>query len=206
METAMRVVFTFTMFFIVSIAAVVRADPSSTQVSATHLSPKETLMDWCDHITSMNVDDLLRTYSFSGDKQKGLAEVTAEEVIAIEKLQKAVDGKWGKDAEATVMHACDSDTREDDEQAKETVNGDHAVITFKLDSISPLPLVRVDDQWKLDIGAFYNAIGEHLNDAEASTRQITVIVNSATAAIADGKYSDAGQLAKDLQAQIDKVQ
>jgi hypothetical protein len=201
----MHFVLALTMLLVVDFAGTVRADFPATQPDVVPLSPKDTMLDWVDHLPSMSVDDLLRTYAYSGDNQKALAQVIAEQVVAIAKLQKAVDVKWGKDSEATVLHACSTDTREDDEQAKETINGDHAVITFKLDSISPLPLIRVDGQWKLDIAAYVSQVGDHLNDVEASTRQITAIVNSATTAVAGDKYSDAAHLAQDIESQIEKA-
>lgn len=199
----MRVADILTMVLVMNLAAAVRAAGPATQPSTTTLSPKDTFLSWP---TPRSVDDVLLTYAFSEDKQKAFAQVTAEEVIAFAKIQKAVDAKWGKGCEAVVMHACGSDTREDDEQAQETVTDDHAIIKFRREGIAPLFLVRVDGQWKVDIAIYVATFGDNLTDIEGAVRQITAIVDSATAALAAGKYSDADHLAKDLASQIDKVQ
>jgi hypothetical protein len=164
------------------------------------------VLEWSDDFSWMGVDDVLRTYAFSGDREKGLAQVTAQQAVAFARLQKAIDAKWGKESEAVVMHACDTDTREDDEQAQQTAVGDHAIIEFKRSGLATLYLVRVDGRWKLDIGTYAAKFGDQLNGVEGAMRQITVILDSATAAVAAGKYSDADHLAKDLASQIDKVQ
>jgi len=202
----MRVIATLLIYFAVNIPAIVQAGPPGTQPAPSSLSPKETLLDWDDRLDATSFDAVLRTYAYSGDQQKSLAHAMAEQVVTFTKLQKAVNAKWGKASDAVVMHACGTTTREDDARAMETVNGDHAVISFKLDGVAPLVLIRANGEWKVDIATCATVFGDHLNDVEASIGQITAIGNAALAAIADGKYSDASQLAKELGAEISKVQ
>ena len=194
------------MVLMVSFVAIAHADGLPAGLSNKPLSPKQTLLDWDDHLNSTNADDVLRVYVYSGDDQTTLARVVAEQVVAITKLQQAVNAKWGKDAEAAVLHACGSSTRADDEQVQELVKGDHAVLNYKGNSFAPLAMVHVNGVWKLDIAACAAALGDHLKAAEESVRQITAIANSATAGIADGKYPDADHLAKDISMQMEKVQ
>jgi TPR repeat protein len=177
-----------------------------TRPTPTPLSPKQTLLDWDDHLDATSIDDVMRTYAYSGDDQTALAKLTAEEVVAYTKLQKAVIAKWGKDAEPVVLHAGGTSTRSDDEQTDVLVeDADHVVLKFKLDTISPVPLVRVDKEWKMDFAALAAGFGDKLKDVEGSVRQITEIVDSVTKALADGKYADADHLAKDIKERVDKV-
>ena len=73
-------------------------------------------------------------------------------------------------------------------------------------NIPPLALVRVNGVWTVDVAACVAALGDQLKSAQNTVQQITAIANSATAAVAAGKYPDADHLAKDIANQVDKVQ
>jgi hypothetical protein len=192
-----------TMVLMLCFTANIRAEVPATQPASGTMSPRETFLYWVDHLDSMSVDDLMRTYVVSDDKQKAVATSLAEEVVAMTKLQKAVRDKWGKDAETEVLRACQSDTREDDEQADITVAGNHATIKFKRDEITPFLLVRIDGQWKVDIGSMIDQYGQHL---DSNFRQCTVIFNYSTALLAAGKYRSADQLAEEIGGRLNRVQ
>jgi len=202
MRTYVALIVAVTLGFAISAGA----DVPQTQPAAGTMSPKETLLYWVDHFDSMSVDDLMRTYLVSDDKQKSVARSVAEEGIAMTKLQKAVRDKWGKDAETAVLRACQTDTREDDEQADVTMAGDHATIKFKREEITPLPLVHSDGQWKLDIGALIDQYGQGADHLDSNLRQCTVIFNYTIECLAGGKYSSADQLANEISGRLNRVQ
>jgi hypothetical protein len=131
----------------------------------------------------------------------------ADEAVAVTKLEQAVAAKWGKDSAALVLHASGAGVRADDEHADELLrDGDHVIIAYKFACIWPLPLVRVGEKWKVDIAALVAADGDKLKVTESTIRQVTTIINSETAALADGKYADADQLAKEIERKIDKLE
>lgn len=193
----------------IAISSVGRADGPPAEKPAS-LSPKETMIDWSRRATSMTVDDAMEMFAYRGDKEKSCAKSHAEESVALAQLQKAVREKWGKDAEANILHACGADTVEDDETIQVTISGpkgENARVKFKGEDVSAPPLlVRGDDgKWRFSVEDMLATDALPFDDSQAFTRRYTALFGSMRDGIVQGKYKTVDKLENDLKAELKKL-
>jgi hypothetical protein len=153
---------------------------SPTTAPTTQESPQEALAKLDNvHLAKMTPEQAASFCSANTDAEKQVAAMMAKSAIAVARLEVATREKWGKDAETAVAHICTDDTADDDAQATWTVQDDHAVAHFKLDTLNPVFLVRVGDNWKLDVAAYVATSGNQVPEMLLSMRRANAVLNSA---------------------------
>jgi hypothetical protein len=179
---------------------------SNYAIAEEALTPKATLAGWTRDVDSWNLERALQVYHAQGDTEAKFARSMAEQALAEAKLQRAVRDKWGKDVERAVARAITNDTPEDDEAATEKIDGDHATLTFKEETHLPvLYLVKVDNHWKLEVGAFMRDLGDQLERSRQFLQRSTQVVQTAVNALKENKYKGSDDLLVYLKAEYDKL-
>jgi hypothetical protein len=154
-------------------------------------SPKATLAGWTQHVGDWDIEQTLKIYSFSGDKQAAFARALAGQALTQGKLQKLVRDRWGEKAEAAVARAISDDTLEDDLAAAEKIDGDHATLTFKDETrLPPLWMVKVGREWKVDVPAYAREVGDDLEAPIQLLGQTTAIVQAGLDGLKTGRFKD----------------
>lgn len=169
----------------------------------TPLTPKETIKGW--NLEDKTVDQVLPLFEANTDVERQLARATAIQGIAEARLQKVARKKWGHDAEAVIAHLCLSDTREDDEAATVTTEGDHATVKYNVEGLGPLMLVRINGVWKVDTAWYVRNLAEQLQDAIKYCYRSSDVFVAAADSIYNNRYSNGQDAADDLKKAIDAL-
>jgi hypothetical protein len=154
---------------------------AATQPAAD--SPKAALHAQDAAAKTGNVEADMAFYQADGDQQKKLARAIAEGDVAVAKLEKTVDDRFGKELAAAAVRAAGTEDNESINAASETVNGDHATVQFEHQQ-TPVPMVRSDGKWKVSIGEWTKGASDHdvdqliskLAELSAGIDQITDLV------------------------------
>jgi hypothetical protein len=193
------------MIFVFGLAVNAVADLPATQPNVSRMSPKEIIL-FFDGLDSVNIDQLMGTYQMSGADQIMIGKSLAEFDSEMLKLMKSVRDKWGKDAETAVVRSCQQSTVQDDQDAKETIDGDRATVKYKRDELPVIPFIRADGQWKLDVGRLVEQSGQSPSQFTSGVLQSTVIIKSTATSLVQGKYSSVDQLVKEIGDRLAKIQ
>jgi hypothetical protein len=177
----------------------------STQPALDQLSPRQTVEYWNKAAETWTVEQAMQIYYFSDENSKRFAREMAISLIPEERLQKDVREKWGVDAEQKICRVCSSDSVEDDQAATETLRGDHAVVRFKDDVCVPLPMLKVNGIWKLDIATLARGLGDTLPTAETNIKAATSILQQAVADFEAGKFTSVDDLARSLDKSLNAL-
>lgn len=124
-----------------------------------------------DVVAPMSVDQAMALVGFNPNSDKDIAgaKLLAMSIIEQSKLELAVRGKWGKDAETAVAHDCADNLPSDAATAKWDINVDHATATFQIDSLTPMLLVNENGHWKIDLAGYRQANATMDKDMQAAT-------------------------------------
>jgi hypothetical protein len=157
---------------VVTVTAHALADAPSTQPGqpAGAGTPQESVADLSDDkMAAMTIDQAtaLIAYNSDSDKEKAAAQKMATLEIAVAKLEMVTRHKWGKDAEVTVTHLLWDNTLDELAKADWAVDGDRAVANPKRQDASPIPFIRKDGLWKIDLAGILKLEGE---DADQFTK------------------------------------
>jgi hypothetical protein len=177
--------------------------PTTTDSVTSRASAKLAMLGW--HIEDWTSAEAQKAYHATTDEQKKLAQAMSEQLVAEAKLQKAVRDKWGKDAEATFAHLIGGTTHEDDQAATETGDGDHAIIHWSVDGVGPMFMVRVNNQWKIDVTVYAHNIGSALQRYLRYSEQSTTVYEDAIEALSKNVYTNAEQLANYVKGELEKI-
>lgn len=141
---------------------------SETKPSAPADSPKEALKAQDAAAKSGSVEADLAFYRAEGDALQKLAQVMAEGDVAVARLQKAVDKRFGKELAAAVATAAGTEDVRSLDGATEKLEGDHATVQFR-GQATAVPMVRTEGKWQISLADWVK---------DAKPEQIDALVRS----------------------------
>ncbi len=192
----------WTVVAVLSVAAKNARAEAPPVPSTQPLGVKETLVAWNQSAADWTTDQAMQMYFFDDAASKRFASELADALLPQEQLQKLVRDKWGADAETKVCRECSSDTIADDQAATVSVHGGHTIVRFKDDVCAPVPMCRVNGEWKLDLKTLIPMLGQTFPAAEKNVIATTPILKKALADLKAGKFATADELAKSLEKQL----
>jgi hypothetical protein len=151
-------------------------------------SPKAALRAQDAAAQSENVEQDLAFYQADGDQQKKLAEAMAAGDVAVAKLQKATEQKFGKELAAAAVRAAGSEDIAAVDAAAEKVDGDHAAVEFK-DQSQPVPMVRVEGKWKISLADWVKgASAKEIDGLIKSIEKLAAEISHVTDLVSHDKF------------------
>jgi hypothetical protein len=184
-------------------AVVTRADPPTTAPAANEdpaaKEVRDTLVQWNKLSPTWTLAELRKIEHTENDREAIYSDYIAHEGWEECKVQKAVRDKWGSEAEAKFAHICTTDTIEDDQAADVTVDGNKAQVTFKAKEITPLPMIKIDGHWLLDMHTFFDQQSKDNADFDKNNVHTATLMKQAAADIAAGKFDDADAFLADFK-------
>jgi hypothetical protein len=167
---------------------VVMGEPESKPADSAK-SPKETLKEEDAVARAGNVEQDLAFYRATNAQEKKLAQAIADADVALAKLQKAVEQKFGKELAVAVVHAAGAQDIADIAAATEKVDGDKAVIEWKRKDSQPLTMVKVDGKWKVSLSDLIQGMDEkEVNELIDAMRQLVTQIGFISTRVEQGKY------------------
>jgi hypothetical protein len=152
-------------------------------------SPKETLKEEDAVARAGNVEQDLAFYRATNAQEKKLAQAIANADVALAKLQKVVEQKFGKELAIAVVHAASAQDVSDIDAATEKVDGDKAVIDWKRKDSQPLTMVKVDGKWKVSLSDLIQGMDEkEVNELIDAMRQLVTQIGFISGRVEQGKY------------------
>ena len=178
-----------TMIVLLGLVTLVRAEPETKPVDKAPNTPKETLKAQDAAAKAGKIDDDLSVYKADDDAQKKLAKALARGDVALAKLQKAVDEKFGKDLSLQVAHAADAEDLVDIEAATEKVDGETATIEWKDGNTPPLQMVKDNGKWKVSLADMLQGLAPaDVQKLTKSFEQMTTEMDHIRELVEKGKF------------------
>ena len=128
----------------------VRAEPES-KPSDPGDSPKAALQAQDAAAMAGKVEEDMSFYQSESEQQKTLARAAAELDVAVAKVRKAVEQKYGKELSAAVAHAAGTVDPHDIDAASEKVDGDKATLEWSRGDLPALHMVKTEGKWKVSL-------------------------------------------------------
>lgn len=177
-----------TVILLLGLVGVAWGEPASNPADASK-SPKQTLKDEDAVARAGKAEDDLAYYRATNEQEKKLAQAIADADVALAKLQKAVDQKFGKELAVAVVHAAGAQDLDDIDAATEKVDGDKAVIEWKRKDSAPLTMVKVDGKWKVSLSDLIQGMDEkEVNELTSAMRQLVTQLGFISGRVEQGKY------------------
>lgn len=140
----------FGLIALLGIVSAVYADADSKPSESVD-SPKAALQAQDAAAMAGKTDEDMSYYHAESDQQKSLARAAAELDVAIAKIRKAVEQKFGKELAASVARAAGSVDLHDIDVATEKVEGDKATLEWSRPDLPSLHMVKADGKWKISL-------------------------------------------------------
>jgi len=173
---------------IVGLVRLAGAEPESKPADSAK-SPKETLKEEDAAARAGNLDQDLAFYRATSEQEKKLAQAIAEADVALARLQKAVEQKFGKELGVAVVHAAGAQDVGDIDAAKEKVNGDKATIEWKRKDSQPLTMIKVDGKWMISRSDLVEGMdAKEVGGLTDAMRQLTAQLGFIAQRVEQGKY------------------
>ena len=164
------------------------AEPESKPADSAK-SPKETLRAEDAAAKSGNLEEDLAFYRAGNDQEKKLAHAIAEADVALARLQKAVEQKFGKELGVAVVHAAGAQDVSDIDAAKEKTSGDKATIEWKRKDSQPITMVKVDGKWKISLSDLIEGMdAKEVGELTDAMKQLTAQLGFIAQRVEQNKY------------------
>lgn len=162
---------------------------SASKPAESAKSPKETLKEEDAAARAGNIEQDLAYYRATNEQEKKLAQAIAQADVALAKLQKAVEQKFGKELAVAVVHAASAQDVSDIDAATEKVDGDKAVIEWKRKDSQPLTMVKVEGKWKVSLSDLVQGMDEkEINELIDAMQQLVTQIGFISGRVEQGKY------------------
>ena len=126
------------------------AEPAAPTDAGLRASPKGALRAYDAALPAGGLAAAEAAYFCESGNERRAAHAMAEVDVATSQLQQKVKEKFGPAAVEIVLHAARNATLKDLNEAREKIDGDHAVITWK-NNRPPVPMVKVDGKWLVSV-------------------------------------------------------
>ena len=167
---------------------------SSTQAAARDDTPevkaiREVLIGWDKTTPKNSLEDERNSYHCDNQKEARFMDFLARENLEESRVQQAVRDKWGVEAEAKFAHFLGGTTLEDDRVCTIKIDGEHAQVNWDtISEGSPLPLIKVDSHWLVDVHALYAQAVKDDPTSEPQTHSAARVMKQAMADIVSAKF------------------
>ena len=173
---------------LLGLITVAHAQPASKPADSAK-SPKETLKDEDAIARSGNVEKDRAFYRAANDQEKKLADAIADADVALARLQKAVEQKFGKALASEVVHAAGAQDVADIDAATEKVDGDKATIEWKRKESQPITMVNVNGNWKISLSDMLKGLEpKEVDELTDAMRQMSQQIGFIAERVEQGKY------------------
>jgi hypothetical protein len=135
------------------------------------------------------------------DDVQRLAKVQAKFDAQVGMLQKIVQQKWGDDGVDQLLHALGLKSLRDIQTANIREYGRRATVQFADGTPGP-DLIKVKDEWRLNMPAFSKSLGMPVDDYLTQIRQLAKILPDVADGIVDGKLKDPSAMVGDIAKRI----
>ncbi len=187
------------------LAAATSARPTTASTTQPADSPKAALRQWDHRFETCGMETAMQAFHTTNVKEEKLARAMARLSVAMGRMQKAAREKWDAAAATRVVHAAGDATASDIDRAGEEIDKNHAVVSFVDDEFDPIPMVRVDGVWKVDVRALIDDIDGDLDGVCSRTGDYTDSIERGTRAVAAGTYDSVEQVCRMIETQNEKL-
>jgi len=183
-----------------ALAGICLAASPTTAVSDDVSTPRA-MMHAADAQAGAGPEAYLRFYQASNADQQRMAQSETRVDAQFGMMQLLVEKKWGASAADDITHVLGGYTSADEDTADLKIDGDHATVAWKDDS-SPLKMVRVNGQWKIDLAATLKLINESPDDYIEGFRRMSSLLADFADAIDAEKFKTAEQATADAKRRV----
>ena len=189
-----------------SIPAPAEPAPTTQSAEAEMSTPKKAMLYADRKLQHEGVDQEMKLYHAVGEKQEKMARAMAEADVALAKIESAVKEKFGQDPSQDVVHALDGKTRADIADATEEVDREKANLKWKDDDEHSVPMIKVDNVWKISVAGMIEGQEEDELTAEIdASKKLTAETLNFAKKVQDGKYKSAEDLVKSITKYMDAL-
>lgn len=125
---------------------------AATIASVAEESPKAALKAYNAAMRAGDVAGMVGMNYATNDDERRVARACAQSDLEVGRLIAAARDRFGDDAAKRVSEAINDEGDADIDAGTETINGNHGGVTF-VGGDEPSPLIKVNGQWKVDVGA-----------------------------------------------------
>lgn len=178
----------FGLIALLGIVSAVYADADSKPSDAGD-SPKAALQAQDAAAMAGKTDQDMSFYQAQSEQQKSLARAAAELDVAIAKIRKAVEQKFGKELAASVAHAAGTVDLHDIEVATEKIEGDKATLEWSRGDLPSLHMVKADGKWKISLTEMLSGVDPgQVDQMIKSVRQLTASLDKLDQLVEQDKF------------------
>jgi hypothetical protein len=150
------------------------------------------MLHTADALAGAGPEAYLRFYQANNADQQRMAQNETRVDAQFGMMQLLVQKKWGASAADDITHALGGYTTADEDAADLKIDGDHATVAWK-DNSAPLKLVRINGQWKIDLGATLQLVNESPDEYVENFRRMSGLLADFADAIDSNKFKTAAQ-------------
>ena len=122
-------------------------------------TPKQALKRGCKVFDTLDLDAVLKLYSWENEQQHEFVKAYGEYAIALTRVEHAMVKKFSRKDADDLVHAAGEQTEEDVDEAEITIDGDKATVKFK-DAEAPIVLQRIEGVWKATTADLLKDMGD----------------------------------------------
>jgi hypothetical protein len=185
---------------ILALAGSCLAAAPTTAVSDDAAAPRA-MLHAADALAGAGPEAYLRFYQVNNGDQQRMAQSETRVDAQFGMMQLLVEKKWGASAADDITHALGGYTTADEDAADLTIDGDHATVAWK-DGSTPLKMIRVNGQWKIDLGATLQLVNESPDQYVENFRRMSGLLADLADAIDADKFKTAAQATDDAKHRI----
>lgn len=152
-------------------------------------SPRGAILAISRQLPQGGMKAALDAYSASSDKEKTSARALARVYLASAKLEAAARQKFGSDVVEEIDHAMRMQSDADLAHARESIDGDHAMIEFS-DHSDSLPMIKAEGKWKIDVARVLDP-EENSDDFDKGNNALAGVLDRLSQQVQAGEYSNA---------------
>jgi hypothetical protein len=162
-------------------------------------SPKNTAVTFARAMENGDVK-VAQEASVAGGMEVDLVEAMTKATCALKQLGTASQAKFGDAGQGILRDAGKLDASESLARGEVVFDGDERATVTPPDGKSPVPVQKVDDDWKVDIGALIR--GDDVIHSIPLLNAVASAANEIRPKVEAGKYAKADDVKADLQTRL----